>query len=114
MIRYPTKWSPVKRALAPPGQPLPDFERADEAGRPADGVRLVVLAQRRAGCATARTRKPEIQQQTALSTGSKVAWAILLVNLPWPQGRVLYAAQLLLEKCGAEYQAYCRRVRRWL
>ena len=115
-------------------------------------------------CATARTRKPEIQQQTpaeragertrlpraggrgfdrppdrlltagpyalsrnpvylghlifmlglALSTGSKLTWAILLVNLPWFQGRVLYDEQRLREQFGAEYEAYCRRVRRWL
>ena len=50
----------------------------------------------------------------ALSTGSKLAWAILLVNLPWFQGRVLYDEQRLREKFGAGYEAYCRRVRRWL
>ena len=50
----------------------------------------------------------------ALSTGSKLTWAILLVNLPWFQGRVLYDEQRLREQFGAEYEAYCRRVRRWL
>ena len=50
----------------------------------------------------------------SLSTGSKLAWAILLANLPWFQSRVLYDEQRLREKFGAEYKAYCRRVRRWL
>ena len=50
----------------------------------------------------------------ALSTGSKLAWAILLVNLPWFQGRVLYDEQRLREQFGAEYEAYRRRVRPWL
>jgi protein-S-isoprenylcysteine O-methyltransferase Ste14 len=50
----------------------------------------------------------------ALSTGSKLAWAILLANARWFQGRVLYDEARLQEKFGAEYEAYCRRVRRWL
>jgi protein-S-isoprenylcysteine O-methyltransferase Ste14 len=50
----------------------------------------------------------------ALSTGSTLAWAILAANLPWFQSRVVYDEQRLLEKFGADYEAYCRRVRRWL
>ncbi len=50
----------------------------------------------------------------ALSTGSRLAWAILLANLPWFQSRVLHDEQRLRAKFGAEYEAYCRRVRRWL
>jgi protein-S-isoprenylcysteine O-methyltransferase Ste14 len=40
--------------------------------------------------------------------------AILLANLPWFQSRVLHDEQRLRAKFGAEYEAYCRRVRRWL
>ena len=50
----------------------------------------------------------------ALSTGSKLAWAILLANLPWFQSRVLYDERRLRDKFGADYEAYCRSVRRWL
>ena len=50
----------------------------------------------------------------ALSTGSRLAWGILLANLPWFQSRVLRDEVRLRAKFGAEYEAYCRRVRRWL
>ena len=50
----------------------------------------------------------------ALSTGSKLAWAILLANIPWFNSRVEYDERRLRDKFGAEYEAYCRRVRRWL
>jgi protein-S-isoprenylcysteine O-methyltransferase Ste14 len=50
----------------------------------------------------------------ALNTDSKLAWAILLVELPWFQGRMLHDGQRLREKFGAEYEACCRRVRRRL
>ncbi|HVA23140.1 MAG TPA: isoprenylcysteine carboxylmethyltransferase family protein [Chloroflexota bacterium] len=50
----------------------------------------------------------------ALSTGSKLAWAILLANLPWFQSRVLYDEERLRDKFGAGYEAYCLSVRRWL
>ncbi len=50
----------------------------------------------------------------ALSTGSGLAWAILLANLPWFQSRVLQDEVRLRQKFGGEYEAYCRRVRRWL
>ncbi len=50
----------------------------------------------------------------ALATGSKLAWAILLANLWWFDSRVRYDEARLLEKFGAEYETYCRRVRRWL
>lgn len=50
----------------------------------------------------------------ALSTGSKLAWAILLANIPWFNSRVEYDERRLRDKFGAEYDAYCRRVRRWL
>ncbi len=50
----------------------------------------------------------------ALSTGSRLAWTILLANLPWFQSRVLTDERRLREKFGEEYLAYCRRVRRWL
>lgn len=49
----------------------------------------------------------------ALSTGSKLAWGILLANLPWFQSRVLQDEQRLRAKFGTEYEAYCRRARRW-
>jgi protein-S-isoprenylcysteine O-methyltransferase Ste14 len=50
----------------------------------------------------------------ALSTGSKLAWIILLANLPWFQSRVLYDEDRLRAKFGAEYEEYCRHVRRWI
>jgi protein-S-isoprenylcysteine O-methyltransferase Ste14 len=50
----------------------------------------------------------------ALSTGSELAWAILAANLPWFQHRVLFDEERLREKFGAEYDAYARRVRRWI
>ena len=50
----------------------------------------------------------------ALSTGSRLAWAILLANAPWFQSRVLADEVRLRDKFGAEYEDYCRRVRRWL
>jgi protein-S-isoprenylcysteine O-methyltransferase Ste14 len=50
----------------------------------------------------------------ALSTGSRLGWAILLGNLPWFNSRVAEDETRLRQKFGAEYDAYCRRVRRWL
>ena len=50
----------------------------------------------------------------ALSTGSGLAWAILLANIPWFQHRVMFDEQRLREKFGWEYEEYCRRVKRWL
>lgn len=50
----------------------------------------------------------------ALSTGSRLAWVILLANIPWFQNRVLFDERRLREKFGGDYQTYCRRVRRWI
>jgi len=50
----------------------------------------------------------------ALSTGSRLAWLLLLANVPWFQKRVRYDEARLLAKFGPEYEAYRRRVRRWL
>jgi len=50
----------------------------------------------------------------ALSTGSGLAWAILLGNLQWFHERVLFDERRLREKFGPEYEEYCRRVKRWI
>jgi protein-S-isoprenylcysteine O-methyltransferase Ste14 len=50
----------------------------------------------------------------ALSTGSRLAWAIFLANVPWFQSRVRQDEDRLTKKFGVEYQDYCRRVRRWI
>ena len=50
----------------------------------------------------------------ALSTGSGLAWAILMANIPWFQQRVVFDEERLREKFGWEYEEYCRRVKRWL
>ena len=50
----------------------------------------------------------------ALSTGSRLAWAILLANIPWFHQRVLLDEERLRAKFGPDYDGYCRRVRRWV
>jgi len=50
----------------------------------------------------------------ALSTGSGLAWAILMANIPWFHQRVVFDEERLREKFGWEYEEYCRRVKRWL
>jgi steroid 5-alpha reductase family enzyme len=50
----------------------------------------------------------------ALATNSLLAWALLLANIPWFHRRVLVDEARLRAKFGAEYDAYCARVRRWL
>lgn len=50
----------------------------------------------------------------ALSTGSKLGWAILLANLPWFNSRVAEDEERLRDKFGLEFDAYCQRVRRWI
>jgi protein-S-isoprenylcysteine O-methyltransferase Ste14 len=50
----------------------------------------------------------------ALSFRSKLAWLILLGNIPWFHARVLGDETRLREKFGAEYVDYCARVKRWL
>ncbi len=50
----------------------------------------------------------------ALSTRSPLAWLLWLVNIPWFHRRVLYDEARLRAKFGAEFTAYCVRVRRWI
>jgi protein-S-isoprenylcysteine O-methyltransferase Ste14 len=50
----------------------------------------------------------------ALVTRSKLAWLILLANAPWFHMRVLEDEARLHEQFGAEYDDYCRRVKRWI
>jgi protein-S-isoprenylcysteine O-methyltransferase Ste14 len=50
----------------------------------------------------------------ALSTGSRLAWVILLANIPWFGNRVGFDEARLRQKFGPDYEAYCCRVRRWL
>jgi Phospholipid methyltransferase len=50
----------------------------------------------------------------ALVTRSKLAWGILLANAPWFHWRVLADEARLKERFGAEYEDYCRRVKRWI
>ena len=50
----------------------------------------------------------------ALITRSRLAWLILLANVPWFHLRVLKDEARLLERFDGEYEAYCRDVRRWV
>jgi steroid 5-alpha reductase family enzyme len=50
----------------------------------------------------------------ALVTRSKLAWLILLANAPWFHMRVLEDEERLREQFGAEYESYCRNVKRWI
>ena len=49
-----------------------------------------------------------------LVTRSKLAWLILLANVPWFHMRVLEDEERLREHFGEEYEAYCRDVKRWV
>jgi protein-S-isoprenylcysteine O-methyltransferase Ste14 len=50
----------------------------------------------------------------ALAWRSRLGWLILVVSVPWFHARVLRDEKRLLAKFGAEYDDYCRRVRRWI
>ena len=50
----------------------------------------------------------------ALTFRSALAWLILLANVPWFHRRVLHDEARLRAKFGADFDAYCCRVRRWL
>jgi protein-S-isoprenylcysteine O-methyltransferase Ste14 len=50
----------------------------------------------------------------ALTTRSKLAWLILLTNVPWFHMRVLEDEDRLREQFGDEYEAYFRDVKRWV
>ena len=50
----------------------------------------------------------------ALSFWSALGAAILLANAVWFHRRVLKDEALLRGKFGGEYEAYCRRVKRWI
>jgi protein-S-isoprenylcysteine O-methyltransferase Ste14 len=50
----------------------------------------------------------------ALVTRSKLAGLIFLANVPWFHMRVLQDEARLREQFGAEYENYCRRVKRWI
>ncbi|MBI4492035.1 MAG: isoprenylcysteine carboxylmethyltransferase family protein [Chloroflexi bacterium] len=50
----------------------------------------------------------------ALGFRSLLGWLILLANLPWFHARVLADEARLRQKFGAEYEAYCARVKRWI
>jgi protein-S-isoprenylcysteine O-methyltransferase Ste14 len=50
----------------------------------------------------------------ALSFRSPLGWLLWLANIPWFHRRVLYDETRLHAKFGAEYAAYCARVRRWI
>lgn len=50
----------------------------------------------------------------ALSFRSRLGWLILLANVPWFHRRVLQDEARLRRHFGAEYEAYCARVRRWI
>src|SRR5215203_7205376 len=47
-------------------------------------------------------------------TRSKLAWALLAANAPWFHMRVLADEARLREQFGAEYEAYCIDVKRWI
>ena len=49
-----------------------------------------------------------------LVTRSKLAWLILLGNVPWFHTRVLEDEERLREHFGEEYEDYCRDVKRWV
>jgi hypothetical protein len=50
----------------------------------------------------------------ALSFRSPVGWLLWLANIGWFHRRVVQDETRLREKFGAEYAAYCARVRRWI
>lgn len=50
----------------------------------------------------------------ALSFQSRLAWLILLGNIPWFHSRVLADEERLRARFGASYASYCRRVSRWV
>jgi len=50
----------------------------------------------------------------ALVSRSWLAWSILLASKPWYQLRVFKDEARLREQFGAEYEEYCRTVKRWI
>jgi protein-S-isoprenylcysteine O-methyltransferase Ste14 len=50
----------------------------------------------------------------ALSSRAPLAWLLWLANIPWFHRRVLHDEARLHAKFGADYAAYCARVRRWI
>jgi len=50
----------------------------------------------------------------ALGLRSYLAWFMFLLNLPWFHRRVLQDEIRLRARFGAEYDDYCRHVRRWI
>lgn len=50
----------------------------------------------------------------ALSLRSRPSWILFVINIVWFHNRVLKDEARLRKIFGVQYEAYCRRVKRWL